>query len=268
MENAAYIGLSRQMTLRRELDIAANNIANADTTGFKVEQLLLGTEVGERARNHAVRPGVSFVLDNGVGRDYGQGALSQTGRPLDFAIEGEGVFFELETAQGPAYTRDGAFTVDPEGRLVTEAGHAVQGEGGEIILDPEGRLTSEAGHRVQGQGGDIVLDPALGQAAVGPDGTISQNGQPVGQLKLVRFDALAALSKGGDGLYRNASNAAAMDAADARVRQGMLEGSNVNPILEVTNLIEISRAYERITRMIENTNDLSRRAVERLGRAN
>lgn len=244
MENAAYIGLSRQMTLRRELDIAANNIANADTTGFKAEQLLLGTEIGERARNHAVRPGASFVLDNGVGRDYGQGALSQTGRPLDFAIEGEGVFFELETAQGAAYTRDGAFTVDPEGRLVTEAGHAVQGEGGEIILDP-----------------------ARGQASVAGDGTITQDGQPVAQLKLVRFDALAALSKGGDGLYRNASNAIAMDAADARVRQGMLEGSNVNPILEVTHLIEISRAYERITRMIENTNDLSRRAVERLGRA-
>jgi flagellar basal-body rod protein FlgF len=244
VENAAYIGLSRQMTLRRELDIVANNIANADTTGFKVEQLLLGTEVGERARNDAVRPGVSFVLDGGVGRDYGQGPLNQTGRPLDFGIEGEGVFFEIETDQGPAYTRDGAFTLDPEGRLVTEAGH-----------------------RVQGQSGEIILDPALGQPAVAADGAISQNGQPVGQLKLVRFDALAALSKGGDGLYRNASNAVAMDATDARVRQGMLEGSNVNPILEITNLIEISRAYERITRMIENTNDLSRRAVERLGRA-
>ena len=88
MENAAYVGLSRQMTLRRELDIVANNIANADTTGFKVEQLLLGEEVGERARNAFVRPGVSFVIDNGVGRDFGRGALEQTGRTLDFAIEG------------------------------------------------------------------------------------------------------------------------------------------------------------------------------------
>ena len=78
---------------------------------------------------------------------------------------------------------------------------------------------------------------------------------------------MAALEKGGDGLYRNASNAIAIEATDARVRQGMLEGSNVNPILEITNLIEIQRAYESVTRMIENTNDLSRRAVERLGRA-
>lgn len=244
MENAAYVGLSRQMTLRRELDIVANNIANADTTGFKVEQLLLGTEVGDRARNAFVRPGVSFVLDNGVGRDYGQAALEQTGRSLDFAIEGEGAFFKLNDGAGEAYTRDGAFTLDPEGRLTTQAGVAVQGDGGEIILDR-----------------------SLGELAVAADGTISQNGSPVGRLSIVRFDSLAALEKGGDGLYRNASNSTAIEATDAQVRQGMLEGSNVNPILEITNLIEIQRAYESVTRMIENANDLSRRAVERLGRA-
>jgi len=244
VENAAYVGLSRQMTLRRELDIVANNIANADTTGFKVEQLLLGEEVGERARNAFVRPGVSFVMDNGVGRDFGQGALEQTGRSLDFAIEGEGAFFALKDGNGDAYTRDGAFTLDPEGRLTTQGGAAVQGDGG-----------------------DIILDPLLGQVAVAADGTISQNGQLVGRLSVVRFDALGVLEKGGDGLYRNASNAAPTTANDVQVRQAMLEGSNVNPILEITNLIEIQRAYESVTKMIENTNDLSRRAVERLGRA-
>jgi flagellar basal-body rod protein FlgF len=244
MQNAAYVGLSRQMTLRRELDIVANNIANADTTGFKVEQLMVGTEIGERARNAFVRPGVSFVLDNGVGRDFSQGALSQTGRNLDFGIEGEGAFFKLQDGNGEAYTRDGAFTLDPEGRLVTQQGAAVLGDGGEIILDT-----------------------AKGEPSVGADGAITQDGQIVGRLSVVRFPTLGALEKGGDGLYRNASNAIAVDATDARIRQGMLEGSNVNPILEITNLIEIQRAYESVTRMIENANDLSRRAVERLGRA-
>ena len=165
MENAAYVGLSRQMTLRRELDIVANNIANADTTGFKVEQLLLGEEIGERARNAFIRPGVSFVLDNGIGRDYGQGGLEQTGRNLDFAIEGEGAFFKLNDGAGEAYTRDGAFTLDPEGRLTTGGGAAVQGDGGEIILDR-----------------------SLGEPAVAPDGTISQSGNPVGRISIVRFD--------------------------------------------------------------------------------
>jgi flagellar basal-body rod protein FlgF len=243
MENAAYVGLSRQMTLRRELDIVANNIANADTTGFKVEQLLVGTEVGERARNAFIRPSASFVLDKGVGRDFGQGALEQTGRSLDFAIEGEGAFFKLQDGAGEAYTRDGAFTLNAEGQLTTEGGAAVLGDGGPIILDR-----------------------ALGEPAVGPDGTISQNGQLTGRLSVVRFDTLSVLEKGGDGLYRNASNTTPVEATDARVRQGMLEGSNVNPILEITNLIEIQRAYESISRMIENTNDLSRRSVERLGR--
>ncbi len=245
MENAAYIGLSRQMTLRRELDVVANNIANADTTGFKVEQLLVGTEVGERARNDAVRPGASFVLDHGVGRDFGQGALKQTGRDLDFAVDGEGAFFTVSDGQGDAYTRDGAFTVDPEGRLVTKAGLPVQGDGGEI-----------------------VLDPLQGPATVGTDGTISQNGLPVGRLTLARFDALGALSKDGDGLFRNRSNAQPIEATGAQVRQGMLEGSNVNSLIEITNLIEISRAYERATKMITDANDLSRRSVERLGSVN
>jgi flagellar basal-body rod protein FlgF len=243
VENAAYIGLSRQMTLRRELDVVANNIANADTTGFKVEQLLVGEEIGARARNDNIRPGASFVLDHGVGRDFGQGSLRQTSRPLDFGIEGEGAFFALKDGQGDAYTRDGAFTMDPEGKLVTEAGAAVQGDGG-----------------------DIILDPALGEPSVGADGTITQNGQIMGRLTVVRFDTLAALSKGGDGLYRNSSNAQPLEATDARVRQGMLESSNVNPIVEITNLIEIQRAYESISRMIDNTNELSRSAVERLGR--
>lgn len=245
MENAAYIGLSRQMTLRRELDIVANNIANADTTGFKVEQLMVGTEVGARARNDNVRPSVSFVMDTGVDRDYGQGALQQTGRTLDFAIEGEGAFFTLQDGAGEAYTRDGAFTLDPEGRLTTQGGLPVLADGGEIILDP-----------------------ALGAVSVAPDGSISQNGQPVGRLSVVRFETLSVLVKSGDGLYRNTSNAQPMEATDARVRQGMLEGSNVNPILEITNLIEISRAYERITKLIEQSTDLSKRAVERLGRVN
>jgi flagellar basal-body rod protein FlgF len=140
VENAAYIGLSRQMTLRRELDIAANNIANADTTGFKLEQLLLGTEIGNRARNDAIRPGASFVLDNGVGRDFSQGSLEQTGRSLDFAIEGEGVFFRIQDGAGEAYTRDGAFTIDPEGVLVTKAGLPVLGDGGPITVPADATL--------------------------------------------------------------------------------------------------------------------------------
>lgn len=244
MENAAYIGLSRQMTLRRELDIVANNIANADTTGFKVEQLLLSEEIGPRARNHAIRPGASFVLDNGVGRDFGQASIKSTGRSLDFAIEGEGAFFTVsDGANGQAYTRDGAFVMDPEGRLTTKQGQPVLSDGAEIVLDLE-----------------------LGTPTVGRDGTITQNGDVTGRLVAVRFETLGVLEKGGNGLFRNASNVQPMEAPEASIVQGSLESSNVNSLTEITNLIEINRAYESISRMIENNNDLSRRAVERLGK--
>lgn len=243
MENAAYIGLSRQMTLRRELDIVANNVANADTTGFKVEQLMVSTEIGQRARNDMIRPSASFVMDQGVGRDFGQGTLTQTGRDLDFAIEGNDAFFQIETPNGEAYSRDGAFTINAEGTLTTKQGLPVLGDGGPIILDP-----------------------VRGPATVAKDGTISQEGQLVGRLAVVRFENLAVLNKAGNGLYVNASNQQPVAANDVQIRQGMLEGSNVNTLAEITNLIEINRAYERISKMIDNQQDLSKRSIERLGR--
>lgn len=243
MENAAYIALSRQMTLRRELDIAANNLANVDTAGFKVEQLMVATENGQKARNHAVDGPARFVLDTGVGRDFGQGVISQTGNTFDFAIEGD-AFFTIGGPEGDRYTRDGRFRTDDTGRLITAGGLPVLGEGG----------------------AEIILDPTRPPPSVSADGVITQGGERVGRLEVVRFDALGVLSKDGDGLYVNASNEQPQPAADAKVRQGMIEGSNVNSILEITNLIEISRAYERMARMIESNNDLSKRSVERLGR--
>jgi len=243
MENAGYIALSRQMTLRRELDVAANNLANADSVGFKVEQLMVETEEGDRARNFGVSHPARFVLDSGVGRDFGQGTLRQTGAVLDFAVEGDG-FFKVGGPEGERYTRDGRFTLDATGRLVTAQGLPVLGEGG----------------------AEILVDPEKPDISVSADGVISQDGERLGRLEVVRFDALGALSKDGDGLYANRSNATPEPAADARVRQGMVEESNVQPIIEITNLIEISRAYERMAKIIEQTNDLSRRSVERLGR--
>jgi flagellar basal-body rod protein FlgF len=244
LENAAYIALSRQTTLRRELDIVANNIANADTTGFKVEQLLLGTEPARPAKNDGVRGPANFVLDGQVGRDFSQGGLRQTGAPLDMAIEGE-AFFSIAAPQGERYTRDGAFALDAQNRIVTAGGHPLLGEGG----------------------AEITLDPLRGQPSISADGIVSQEGQRVGKIAVVRFDALSVLEKTGDGLYSNTSNAQPQAAPDVRIRQGMLEQSNVKPIVEITKLVEISRAYESVARVVENANELSRRAVERLGRA-
>lgn len=242
MDNAMYLALSRQMTLRRQLDIVANNVANADTAGFKVEQLLVRTEAENKAGGLDGPKGLKFVLDDGVARDFGQGKLNETGGSFDLAIEGLG-FFKVQTPNGERYTRDGRFTLSAEGALTTQAGDPLMGESGEI-----------------------TIDPAKGAVTIAKDGTVSQGAARIGKVEVVRFDDLAGLSKGGDNLYSNTSNLQPQPAPDAVVRQGMLEASNVNPILQVTQLIQVSRAYESMTRTMEQTTDLSRRAIERMGR--
>jgi flagellar basal-body rod protein FlgF len=241
MDNAIYVGLSRQMLLQRELDIVANNLANVDTTGFKFESMLANTdEVTMPTPGQAPTP-VDFVAAAGVARDYTQGSLTQTGSPLDVAIDGKG-FFTISTAAGPRYTRDGRFKLDPTGRLVTMSG------------DP-----------VQGDGGDIVLDPKKGAVSIAANGDLSQAGQAVGKLQVVTFDSLAALSKDGSNQFRNDSNLTPTPSTTAELKQGMLEGSNVQPVTQITRLIEINRAYDAIASMMASTGQLSTTAIQRLG---
>ncbi len=242
MDNAIYVGLSRQMILERELDIVANNLANVDTNGFKFESLMTTADPSTPpAAGGVASTPVNFVSAAGVARDYSQGPLTQTGAALDVAIDGKG-FFTVTTANGPRYTRDGRFKLDPTGRLVTQDGDAVQGGGG-----------------------DIVLDPKKGAVMISDTGVISQGGQEVGKLTVVTFDSLAALSKDGANLFRNDSNLTPQPSASALLKQGMLEGSNVNPIAQITRMIEISRAYDAVSTMMNNTADLSTTAIQRLG---
>jgi flagellar basal-body rod protein FlgF len=242
MDNTMYVALSRQMTLRRELDIVANNIANADTTGFKVEGTMVRTDPSTGAKMIDGPASLKFVIDDGVTRDFTQGALRQTGGPLDLAIEGQG-FFKVQTPAGERYTRDGRFTLSPDGKVTTQAGDPVVGESGEITVNPQ-----------------------LGPLSIAADGTVSQAGQRIGTISVFAFDDMSGLSKTGDNLFSNTSNLPPQTSTAAQVRQGMLESSNVNSILQVTRLIEISRAYESMARTIENSAELSRRSVERLGR--
>jgi flagellar basal-body rod protein FlgF len=243
MDNALYVGLSRQMTLRRELDIVANNIANANTTGFKVEELMVRTEPAKPARTNGGSYPVKFVLDDGVARDFGQGALTQTGGDFDLAIEGQG-FFKVSTAGGERYTRDGRFTMAPDGKLVTQNGAAVLDEGG----------------------GEITIDPLKGPVTFGKNGTVSQGAEQLGKVAVVRPTDLATFRKDGDNLYRNTTNDTPQAAPDAKIHQGMLEASNVQSITQITKLIEVSRAYESVAKMMDQTSELSRSAVERLGK--
>jgi flagellar basal-body rod protein FlgF len=243
MDNATYVGLSRQMVLRRELDIVANNIANADTNGFKVESLMTKTDPKAPAMTLGGPKPVKFVIADGVARDFSQGQLRRTDSPLDLAIEGQGMF-RVTTPTGERYTRDGRFRTDDRGRLTTQSGAPVMDEGGS----------------------EIVLEVDKGPVSIATDGTVTQGRDRVGKVGVVQFASLSALEKTGDNLFQNTSNLQPTPAPDARIRQGMLEGSNVKPIQEITRLIEVSRAYEQMAKMMDSNADLSRRTVERMGR--
>lgn len=243
MDNSLYVGLSKQMVLQRQMDIIANNIANSDTSGFKVEALAEATDPQAPAFTLGGPAPVKFVMPNGVIRDFGQGALHRTDSPFDVAIDGRG-FFKVQTAQGERYTRDGRFRMDETGKLVTANGSPVLDDGG----------------------GEISLNPEKGQLTVSPDGTLSQGTERIGKLGVVTFQNLSTLEKVGDNLMQNTSNQSP-SASTATLRQGMLEGSNVNPILEITRMIEVSRAYEQMAKMMDTQADLSTQAVQQLGKA-
>jgi flagellar basal-body rod protein FlgF len=240
METAVYVGLSRQMTLQRALQITANNIANADTAGFKLEQALVREE--SLTPPSADDP-IAYVLDYGVARDFGQGSLERTGNTFDLAIEGD-AFFAVQTPDGVRYTRDGRFTLDGQNRLVTKGGHPVQSDGGAAI----------------------TLNPTAGEATIAPDGTIRQGAIVVGRIGATAFADRAALTKAGDNLYAAEEAAGPAPAPEARIHQGTVEASNVQPVLEITNMIEITRTYERIARMMDQTAQLNSDAISRLGR--
>lgn len=246
MNNALYVGLSRQLTLKRQMDVIANNIANSDTAGFKVESLMLGQDV----QRPALAPGATaaetivFVHDTGMARDYRQGALRQTGGPFDLGLQGDG-FFQVQTAAGNRLTRDGRFTLDGQGQLVDSAGNAV----------------------LQGGGQPIRIDPTKTTPQIAHDGTVSQDGQILGKIGVFKVADRGALNKVGSNLYDPGAQTPAVDASTV-VQQGMIETANVDAIQQMTRMISVSRTYEQVANMMEGVSTVSDQSIQRLGRVN
>ncbi|SLN77131.1 flagellar basal-body rod protein FlgF [Oceanibacterium hippocampi] len=238
MENAVYIGLSKQMAMRRELDIIANNIANMNTTAFKsetvlFEEYLVDTAVGEKA---------SFVQDYGVLRNVGEGALRETGNTLDVALRGNG-YMVVQTPGGDRYTRVGQLHVDDAGNLVTGDNHPILDSGGSpIFLDPQG-----------------------GRPVIATDGSVSNGFGPLGRIDLVTFANEQALKPVGTGLYA-AGDQVPEPAEGTEVLQGWLESSNVQGLQEMTRMMDVLRSYQSLQRLLDANNELQTRAVERLAR--
>jgi len=243
MENAQLITLSRQAALRNQLQVVANNMANINTTGFKAQRVMFEEyimPVAEATEFQRPDHDLSYVADYGTRTDFMQGAVRVTDNDLDIAIEGDG-FFVVQMADGSeAYTRNGAFTLDETGQLVTSDDRPV--------------LTTA---------GPITFAPEDGQIEIARDGTISTEQGVRGQIRLVDFEnpqelvqVVENILTGEDPIPMN----------NPRVMQGALEQSNVQGVVEITRLIEITRAYTSAAKLMKDTDDLRQKAISTLGR--
>ena len=244
MDNSLLVSLSHQIASYRSMDVIANNIANVSTPGFKRESAKFEefVQMVRPAEGQTGPQQISFVKDAGTSRDISQGNITNTGAPLDVALNGSG-FFTVATPQGERYTRDGHFSLNQDGQIVTSEGYAVQGEGGAITITPND--------------GDIHI---------AQDGTISSvvNGtlNQLGKLRLAGFADERGLTREGANLYSTTQPVAP---STATAVQGALESSNVQPVLEISKMIEVMRAYEATSTLSKSQEDMSRDAITKLG---
>ncbi len=248
MQNALLIGLSRQVTLERQMDVVANNVANANTNGFKADRSLFEEFLNSGAREDNFIGSdrrVSYVQDRGTFRDVGQGPMEQTKAPLDLAVSGD-AYFAVQTTGGERYTRDGKFSLNNVGQLVTSDGNPVLGNAGPITFQP-------TDHDIN----------------IAPDGTVTvlegtaRTDSIRGKIRLVAFDDPQKLQKQGFNLY-GAGQAAQQAGAKSTVQQGYIEKSNVNAVSEMGRMVEVMRAYQSIAALLQQQSDLHKSAIEKL----
>jgi flagellar basal-body rod protein FlgF len=242
MENALYIGMSRQRVLESQMTMVANNIANIATPGYRAQDLLFREYITDPKGQG---PAYSMVYDHGQFTSTAPGVTQTTGAPLDVALQGPG-FFAVTTPQGQRYTRAGNFTLNAQNQLMLPTGELVSSGGGSPITLPAGAT-------------DIAIDER---------GTITTSEGIAGQIAIVEFDNTDALVREGNGLYSAPATANPVPAANTRAMQGMLEASNVQGVVEVTKMINILRDYQSLQRMIQGEHDLERTAIQRLTRQN
>ncbi|WP_343559774.1 flagellar basal-body rod protein FlgF [Kiloniella sp. b19] len=217
MENAGYIILSRQTALGRNLQMLAHNIANMNTNGYRGErplfqEFLTKTDDGQR---------ISQSIDRGLVRDMTPGRIETTDNPLDVALSGKG-FLVVDVNGEERYTRNGSLRLNAEGNIVTNSGQAILGEDGPINI-PAGA------HSI----------------SITKDGVIQSSQGEHGRLRFADFENEYLLLKEAGGLFKSAPNQEVLAAENIEVLQGSLERSNVQGILAMTELINVTRAYTR-----------------------
>lgn len=242
MDATSYVTLSHMTALRRQMEMIANNLANMSTTAYKAEKPLF-TQFLNSTVWGADRPrgddAISYVEDFGVVRNLQIGTITQTDNPLDIAINGNG-YYQVETPEGMRYTRSGAFSLSADRQIVTREGHLLLDDAGQPIEIPQGTRAM----------------------TISVDGTVSADNLQIARIVPVDFANERALKKLPSGLYETDQQPTPLERFD--LRQGMIEGSNVQPILEMTNMIEVSRAYQTAQKFVEQEHQRVKNAIGKL----
>lgn len=238
METSIIVALSRQDTLRRHLDVVANNLANMNTISFKAERMMFTDHlVRAGSGDHGLGDAIAFVRDLATVRDPADGKLEETGGDLDVALLGDG-YLVVDSPDGPRYTRDGHLRLDETGQLVSNDGLPVLAQGGAPVL----------------------FDAQDTQINIAKDGTVSSEMGDLGQLRVVRFAHPERMRSVGGGLFE--TDEKPEDVTTPTVLQGMLESSNVQPIIEMERLIDLHRAYDQARALIDREDDRIRKMLQ------
>ena len=239
MDTKILVSLSHQVAMRRQMDIIANNIANMNTTAYKRESIMFNeflSDTGGSLPDSFKK--VSFVQEQGIARQMTNGELITTGNVLDVAREGKGMFKVLQPNGDTAYTRNGHFSLSEDNILITS-------NGGEVLDDGDA---------------PIQLPPNAEGFKIAEDGTVSaKEVGEIGKLAVFHFENYGEMKKIGDNLY-SAEEVPTLS-ENYRLAQGMLETSNVSPVLEITNMIQLSRAYAQTANLIDQVQQTAKQAI-------
>jgi flagellar basal-body rod protein FlgF len=238
MENSTYIALSGQAAREHQMEVLSNNIANLSTPGFKGEKMMFQEYLTKPANGGDPS---SYVVSQGNARDMSQGPLTHTGNPLDVALNGTG-FMTVTTPSGNQYTRNGHLQIDNQGELVTSAGFVVQGDGGSPIVIPSGAAS----------------------ITIGKDGTVATDKQTIGKIAVVNFDNPQAMLESQGGLYSTTQTAT--PATGTTVEQGTIEESNIQPVVEMTKLMDAAHQIGIAKNFADGEHTRLKNAIDRLGK--
>ncbi|MFD2236376.1 flagellar basal-body rod protein FlgF [Aureimonas populi] len=238
MQTSLPVALSAQIAMEKRMETIANNVANVGTAGFRAEEVKFESYLSTTARSRTafVSSGETFISTR-------TGPMNQTGNELDMAISGD-AWFAFQGPNGTAYTRDGRMKLSEEGELLTLTGRPILDVGGAPLL----------------------VDPAGGSIAIARDGMITQNGAQLGAVGLFQMQPGTQLSRTDtSGVLPDRAPTPMLDFNEVNVVQGFVEGSNVNPILEITRLIEVQRAFEQAANLTQTSERSLDSAISLLG---